>query len=264
MWNITKQRLKEQRNSVLIYLGAIIGYTFLMISLFPSMQKMDIESMLKEIPEDFSKFFGSDLASVYTTVEGYLSAEFLSFFFILIISFYIGSAAGSAIAGQIERKTMDFNLSQPISRIKIVISESIVALIYSALIVIVTSSAMLLFGKIFNAPFKFNGILVFTLLATFFIWAIYGIAIFLSSLLRSKISVMLLTFGIALASYVFLSLTRIVDKIKDFDHFSLFYLYDPQKLLQQAEINWNHLAVLALILILGLSSALAIFNKKDV
>lgn len=264
MINIIKQKFREHKNSVLIFILSIAGYALLMISLFPSLQKMDITTMMKQMPEEFAKFFGSDLTSAYTSIEGYLTMEFLGFFFILIISFYVGSAAGSAIAGQIEKRTMDFNLSQPISRTKIVLSESFVALFYSALIVATTSVAMFIFGKIFDISFKLDGLLAFTLIATLFMWAIYGIAILLSSILRSKISVMLLTFGFSLASYIFLSLTRMVDKIKDLDHFSIFYLYDPQKLLQTADIDWSQALILVSILLVGLTGSIIIFNKKDV
>jgi ABC-type transport system involved in multi-copper enzyme maturation permease subunit len=235
-----------------------------MISLFPSLQKMDIKAMMSQMPEQFTKFFGNDLTSAYTSIEGYLSMEFLSFFFILIVLFYVGSAAGSAIAGQIEKKTMDFNLSQPIPRTKFVISQSVIALLYSMGIVLATALSMFVFGKIFNAEFKITGLLAFSAFVTLFVWAFYGIGIFLSSFLRSKMSVMLAVVMFGLASYVFLSLTRMVDSIKDLDYLSIFHLYDPQKILQTGELNLSNLIVLAGIFLIGLTGSVIIFNKKDV
>ncbi len=263
MWNIIVQKFKEQKNSVLVYAGVLIGYILLMVSIFPSIKKMDIEELMKQMPEQFSKFFGEDGMAAYSTIEGYISVEFLSFFFILILAFYVGSTAGSAIAGQIEKRTIDFNLSQPISRTSALLSETLVALVYSTLIVLSCSIAMLLFGEIFSNPFKVNGLMAFFLIASLFIWAIYGIAIFLSSILRSKMAAMLLTFGITLFMYIFLSLTRMVDEIKELDKISIFYLYDPQKLLSTGEINWLYAFILFTIFACGLIGSLIIFNRKD-
>lgn len=263
MLNIIIQKFKEQRTSVSIYTGALIGYTLLMISMFPSIKKMDIEAMMKDMPEQFVKFFGDEGMASYNTIEGYISMEFLSFFFILILTFYIGSVAGSAIAGQIEKRTIDFNLSQPISRTKSLLAEGLVAIIYSALIIITCSLAMFLLGKIFDSHFKISGLIAFTAIATLFMWSIFGIAMFISSIFKSKSAVMLTTFGITLFMYIFLSLTRMVEKLKDYDKLSIFYLYDPQKLLKSGEINLSHAAILFAIFAIGLISSIVIFNKKD-
>lgn len=264
MINIIKQRIKEQLRGVLIYAGALCAYALLMISLFPSIKKMDLEALTKSMPEEFTKFFGDSGMSAYNTIEGYISMEFLSFFFILIVSFYVSAAAGSAIAGQIEKRIADFNLSQPISRTRIILAESVVALIYSAKIIFSLSIAMLIFGKIFNAEFRPNGLLAFAVLATLFLWAIYGIAILFSSFLKSKLGVILSTVGITLFFYIFSSLTRIVEKLSNYDKFSLFYLYNPQKLLETGAINWIHAGILLGILIVGLAGSIIIFNKRDV
>lgn len=263
MWNIILQKFKEQKTSVFIYAGALIGYILLMMSMFPSIKKMDIEAMMKDMPEQFVKFFGDEGMAAYSTIEGYLSMEFLSFFFILILTFYVGSTTGSAIAGQVEKRIIDFNLSQPISRTKMLLSETAVALIYSALIIVACSISMFIFGEIFSEPFKVRGLMAFSVIAILFMWAIYGIGIFLSSILRTKIAAMLITFGLTLFMYIFLSLTRMVDKLKDFDVISIFYLYDPQKLLKTGEINWLYASILAGIFLIGLLISLLIFNKKD-
>jgi len=264
MWNIIKQKLKEQKNSVLIYAGSLIGYAFLMISMFPQMKKMDINALMQSYPPEIAKFFGDSGMASYNTIEGFLAMEYLSFFFMLILTFYIGSAAGSAIAGQIEKRTADFNLSQPISRTKIVLSETIVALFYISIIVIGASLSVLIFCQLFDITINAKGICLFTLLATLFGWAHYGFAIFLSSLLRSKIGVTLLTVGISMGSYIFLSLTRLVDRIKGFENISIYKLYNPETVLKNASIDQNNLLILGGIALAGIIFSIIFFNKKDI
>jgi len=264
MINIIKRQFNEQKNSVLIYLISLIGYSLLMISMFPQMKKMDIEALIDSYPEEIAKFFGESGMASYGTIEGFLAMEFLSFFFILILMFYIGSAAGSVIAGQIEKKTIDFNLSQPISRTKIVLSNTIIIMFFSGALVTLISLSIWLLCQSYNIDISAKGLTAFTILATIFVWAFYGIAILLSSILRSKIGVTLLTVGFSLASYVFLSLSRVSDKLKDYDRFSIFYLYNPEEVLKTGNINWTHIAILASVFIIGLTGSIIIFNKKDV
>ncbi|MFA7253695.1 MAG: ABC transporter permease subunit [Patescibacteria group bacterium] len=256
--------MKEQRNSVAVYIASLVGYTFLMISMFPSMKKMDIDALISSYPEDFAKFFGDSGMASFGTIEGFLSMEFFSLFFILITSFYIGSAAGSAIAGQIEKRTMDFNLSQPISRTKLVLAEAITALFYSSLITVFVSSFTYLFCILFDVAISAKGIANFTVIATLLIWALYGIGLFLSSILKSKIGVMLLTVAFTLGSYVFLSLTRLVEKLQNLDMYSIFYLYDPEKLLRNTGFEYYQIYVLLGVFALGLAGSLIVFNRKDV
>jgi ABC-type transport system involved in multi-copper enzyme maturation permease subunit len=80
---------------------------------------------------------------------------------------------------------MDFFLSQPISRTKILISETIVALFYSMVIVVVTSFSIWGLAKIYDIEIGSDGLVAFSVVATFLLWAIYGLAIFLSSFITS-------------------------------------------------------------------------------
>lgn len=264
MFNVAIQTIKNQYKGVIYYSIGLFGYVWMLLAMYPAFHdKIDIEELMKAYPKEFLKFFGGGDMSLSST-EGFLSMEFLSLFFILIITFYIAASAGTTIAGAIERKTMDFSLSQPISRTKLVLADAIVSLGTIALLTLVTSISIFIFCQIYNNDINSLGLISFSIVATFFLWSIYGIAIFISSFMRSKITVVSTTLIITMGFYIFSSLTRIFDQLKNFDKYSLFYFYDPLKLLKDNAIDWNHIAILSAILLLGLSSSLIIFNRKDI
>ncbi len=263
MINIILQRFKEQRRGVFIYLGSLVAFGFVMISLFPTIKKMDIMSLIESYPKEIANFFSNSGMQSYGTFEGYISMEYLSFFFILIIMFYVGNTAGTAIAGQREKRTLDFNLSQPISRTKIVLAESLVNLLNSAMIVLGTALSLLVFTKIYNIDQSLSGIIAFFVVATGFVWAHLGLGMLLSSFLKSKSNVAFLVVGISLASYIMLSLTRIIEKLKFLEDFSIYRLYNPESLLRDGTINLNHIVILLSIMTIGVASSIIIFNKKD-
>lgn len=264
MINIIIQKLKEQKNGAIYYAAGLFAYTWLMIGLFPSMQSFDIDAYLQQMPEEFVKFFGGSERLQYSKIEGFLSMEYLSIFFVVIITFYLASSAGSVIAGGIEKRTIDFDLSQPISRTKYALSQFVVTLKYSAALVIFNIIAIYLLCLAYNINIKNTGLLAFGLTAILFMWALTGIAAFLSSVMKSKISVVLITVVIAFGSYVFLSLCNIIDQLADFKFISLYNLYNPQKLLESGQVEIKDIAILLAIFLVGTVASIIIFNKKDI
>jgi ABC-2 type transport system permease protein len=262
MINIIIQKFKEQFMASIYYLIGLVAYVWMMIWAFPIFSGLK-DTVVKQYPPQLLKFFGTDSAAGLSTIQGFLALEFLSLFFILIVGFYIGSSAGSIIAGSIEKKTIDFDLSQPISRTKYLIAGAVPSLINTFLLTALTSLSIILFCAIYKINISHQGVFAFVVTATFFLWSIFAIAIFLSSILKTKLSVASGTILIAMAFYIFTAMTKIVDRLSKYDKFSLFHLYDPQKLLDTGHINWSQILVMVIILIVGLSSSLIIFNKKD-
>ena len=265
MINIITRKFKDQWRSILYYLAGLSAYSWIMIAMYPSMKKVNLETYFEQMPKEFLQFFGATDMKAYSTIEGFLSMEYLSSFFILIIAFYVAATAGSTIAGAIEKRTIDFELSQPISRTKLILSEAIVSLFNTFLITFGAVYIIWLLCQIYDVSISGKGIFSFALTATVLMWAIYGIAILISAILRSKMSVAAVTLAFVLGSFIFFSLTQIFDKLKNFDILSIFYLYpNPQEVLKNSQIYWDKIGVLILILLVGLISSLVIFNKKDI
>lgn len=264
MFNIIKKGLKKQFSSSMYYFAGLFLYVWMMTSMFPSMEKIDLSKLYGQFPKEFLNFFGAKDILSLSSYEGFISIEFLSLFFILIISFFVASSASNTIAANIENKSIDFSLSQPISRTKFVLSNTIVSLLYTALLVILTSLSMYVLGKIYHVGLSIKGLLAFSIVAICLLWSIYGIAILLSSIFKNKVTVASATLSIVLAFYILIAMSNIIGKLKEFDKFSIFYAYNPQALLETGNINWNQAGALLLIFVLGLGTSILIFNKKDV
>ena len=264
MINHIIQKLKDQSLSIIYYSLGLFIYAWMMVGMFPSVQQANIEGYIDQFPEEMMKFFSGGIGLNMSTIEGFLSIEYLSLFFVLIITFYVAASAGSSIAGAIEKKTMDFQLSQPISRTQLLLSEIYVGLFYTFLIVAINVFFIWILCRLYNTTIGSEGLIKFTFIGTLFMWSIYGIAILLSSFLKAKMRVVSFTLTIVLMFYIFTSLTAIIDKLKDYNKYSLFYFYDPQNLLNDGALNWHHIGIMLSILILGILSSILIFNKRDI
>lgn len=259
---IIKYKLKEQFKGVCFYFIGLFLYAWMMIGLFPSVSKVK-DVYTQALPENLLKIFGAESMQSIGTITGFISLEYLALFFVLIIAFYIGSSAGSTVAGQSEKKTIDFNLSQPISRTKFLLSGATVTIFYTIVLVFLSSVSMLALSRIYNNPFSFTGITAFFVVASVFLLSFYGIAILLSTILKNKLAVAGGTVWILVVFYTLTAMTKIVDRIKDYDKFSLFYAYNPQKLLETGIIIWHQVFVLTIVFAIGLLGSIIIFNKKD-
>ncbi len=264
MLNVIRRKLKEQSRTAMFYAIGLFAYAWMIIAIFPMMEEFDFEMYIESFPEEMMTLLGAGDIEAMNTIEGFLAIEYLAIFFILILTFFVASSAGTTIAGAIEKKTIDFQLSQPISRIKMLLSEAIVTIIYTIGLVVFNSVVMILLGKLHNVDISLKGVLAFTILATGMMLSIYGISILLSSIMKSRAVVMTSTIFLILAMHIFQSLTMIVDKLQDFEQTTLFYMYKPEVVLSTGDIDHNHILVFFLVFTVGLLSSIIIFNKKEI
>jgi ABC-2 type transport system permease protein len=265
MFNVILRKFKEQRKSFMYYAIGLVLYSWMIIALFPFFTEgLDLDSYVQAFPESMMVMLGVEEATSMNTIEGFLSLEYLAIFFVLILTFFIASSAGATIAGAVEKKIMDFQLSQPISRSKLLLSEAIATICYAIGLVLINSIAIILFTKFYSVGINTSGILAFTIMAIGMMLSIYGIAILLSSFLRSRTLVMTSTVFLILAMHIFQSLTMIVDKLEGFKKVTLFYMYNPEKTLATGNIEWIYILTFLLIFTVGLLLSVFVFNKKEI
>lgn len=264
MLNQIKRRILDQYKGVIYYSGGLLLYMWMIISLFPSAKSIDISSFVNQAPDYLKGIYSSGGLKDISTIEGFLSGEILSFFLILIVAFYVAGSASSTIAGAIEKKTMDFQLSQPISRTKYYLSDFITTIGFTAVISGITLLSIKPLCAAYNISINGAGIAKLWLMALIMLLAVYGISLLFSSLLRSKAGVVSLTVGITFALYMLTTLSSGVEKLKPFQSYSLYYYYKPYELMTGSSIEIKDVIVLLLVFIIGSLLGLAIFNKKDI
>ena len=264
MFNIIKRQFSEQLMGVIYYIAGLSVYGWLMVYLFPKFSGTDIGAMLEQYPEDIKAFIGESGVQMFSTIEGFLSVEFIGISIPMILAFYVAGSAGSAIAGMIEKKTMDFNLSQPVSRTKMVLSHGVVTLAYSALISFTVFLMTYFASLVHNVDMSFKGLMVTAFISMLLLWAFYGIAILLSSIFKKRLPVIGALVAFALLSYIYDGLSNAVDVLKDYSEITFYTMYDSFDLMTNASVNWWHVLIYLGVAVVGTIGALIIFNKKDV
>ncbi|MCL5093911.1 MAG: ABC transporter permease [Patescibacteria group bacterium] len=265
MFAVVLRTLKDKKNALFTYTSAALGFLLMYVALYPSIQKMDktYEDMAKMLPEGLMKAFGLDINTL-GTFEGYISTEFFSMVVPIMVIAFAVSFAGWAIAGEIEKGTVEILLAQPISRLKAFLSKYIAGFSYLALFIGVSILSVIPMAKIFDFSIKSGNFLKVTGITFLFGLAVYSLGVLFSSIFSEKGKVYLATSGILILMYVLNIIAVLKDNLKDLKYFSFFHYYNPSEVLVKGKIDW--LGVWIFLLVAFVSTVLAAFwfKKRDI
>ena len=260
-----KKTIKDFKWSIFWYGLGVLLYGALMISFFPMMQDMgeEFEKMMESYPPAFLQAFGVEMDS-FNSIEGFLSVEYLSFVWVVIIGILIFALGASIVSGEIDKGTSEFSFSLPIKRKKIVLEKFSASFLISLIIIFITLITIIIGTYIIGESPHFKGFLAFFIVASALAFFLLAFATFLSSFSSGKGKVYGICGGFFILSYTIHILVGISDKALDFYFLSFFKYYgSPGDILSSGSIDiWNILVFLIAGAIL-LISGLIIAEKRD-
>lgn len=265
MGTIFWRAIKDRRILLLIYILSSIVLLWMYIALFPAFkdQSASLEQLIKNYPESFLKAFNFDIKS-FTTVEGYLATEQFSFVWPMMMIFMMVGYAGSALAGEIEKGTIEVLLAQPIARAKVFLSRYLAGFMMLVVFVIFSVFSALPLSRAYDINFTSENFVTMAILSLLFGSSVYSIGFFLSSIFSDRGKVFFISGGILVAMYVLNILAAIKESLADLKYVSFFYYFNPSKALIYNQIDpWAYLVFLGAALVLTFAG-LIIFMRRDV
>lgn len=261
--NIFRQTLKDNKTIIIIFALALALYSFMLVSLFPTVNKFSgLTEYWDSLPEGMKAFFNIQGIG-FDTLEGFLTIEFV-LVWILISAGFVISFANKIVVKEIESGTMELLLSYPISRKKLIITRSIVALIGILLLVLATILSILITAHSKGISVHDFRIFKFGFIGFFLCLAIYAYSLLFSCIFDERNKVILASVGLTIALYILDVFAKLSDKVKDFHFLSLFKYYDPQGVLSRGDIYWGGVGILLLFSIICFIISLIVFERKDI
>lgn len=265
MWAVFWRILKDRRIILLVYTLASIGLLWMYIGLFPTFkdQSANLEQLIKSYPESLLKAFNFDIKS-FTTLEGFLSTEQYSFVWPLMVVFIAIGFAGSCLAGEIERGTIEVLLAQPISRLKLFISRYLAGIFMLIVFIFFSVYAAPPLSHAYEIDFKAENFTTLAILCFMFSLSIYSIGMFLSSIFSDRGKVFFISGGLIVAMYVINIVSTLKDNLEDLKYFSFFYYFNPSQALVYNKIDEIAYWVFFGTAIIMAISGLIIFSKRNI
>lgn len=261
--NIFWQTLKDSKISIIIFTLALALYSFMLVSMFPTVNKVSgLTDYWESLPEGMKAFFNIQGVG-FDTLEGFLTIEFV-FMWILISAAFVISFANKIVTKEVESGTMELLLSYPISRKKLIISRSLVALIGIIILILGTILSILITAHGKDISLHDFRIIKFGFVGFFLCLVIYSYSLLFSCIFDERNKVIFTAVGLTVVFYILDVFSKLSDKIKDFHFLSIFKYYDPQGVLSKGDIYWSGIGILLLISIICFTISLIVFERKDI
>ena len=265
MWTIVKRIYRDKRKAIFGYSFASALITLLYASLLPTFvdQADELEKLYETFPDGFFKAFGIEQVR-FDTLEKFLSVEFYSLIWpILVIIFAIG-LAGFLLAAEVEKGTIEHLLSKPQSRIKVFFSKYFGGASILLTFTIITVLVAIPTAAMFDVPYEVESTWWILALCSLFVLATFSIGMFVSAIVSEKGKVGVYVGVLYLAMYLANVVSLLMEDLEWLKHFSFFHYFDYQAALVDHAIGAESIAVFGATAIVGLTMGAVLFHRRDI
>lgn len=254
--NLFKKELKRNRKNFMIWTGIAVGFTMMIISLYPSFKDMGIE-MGKAIPKEMAKAFNMDMSS-WQEISGYYKTYF-GFHIIIILTIFSCSFGASIISKEENERTSEFLFTKPISR-KEVFTTKVLALfsIISLSLLIQTLVTFLMILLVVNNTVNWKHIFEMHLNGYVLCLFFGSIGLVLSQIIKGVKNYMGPVVGVVMGTYFLHGIGSAIDEANWIAKFSPFHYLGVDEFHPFAIVIFT-MAILLLIL-----AAFKVFYRKDI
>jgi ABC-2 type transport system permease protein len=254
------QTLKDKVKGNVLAILLILVFVTYMVMMFPEVQKITgIDEILKS--PAFQMMLGKNVD--FTSFDGFLSLEMFGLTS-LVICGYIGFMTASFLAGEIEMKTIDLLLAQPVTRVRLVIERYGALIPMIILLVLALLVGVFIGTKYMNIDASYQWLAYALAFMGLFMLAFGAISLFVSAVLNDGRTAAIASLGLLIVMYFMETIGQSVEKLEIIRSFSLFHYVQYSKILVFHDLSLGDLAVMLAVTILFIGLAVLAFRRKDI
>ena len=260
-FRITIQTIKDYWKSTLILTLLFSGMAALYAGMFPAFEEMMVEMGESGALDSFAFIPGYEDMASYV---GFLNIEMYQIFWVLILGIIIGFLAASSIAKEIESKTIDILMSNPVSRKQIIIEKFIGLLPMVLIINFVAMLTIMMMTIAIGEDLNFWYLILTHLISLPYFFSIVAIGLFISTLFDEKMKASVVMMAIVVAMFIFDSIAEMIPDYETLGLISLKHYFQPYNALKLGQIDATANLILILVTIIALIAAMFYFDWKDI
>lgn len=260
--NIIKRELRAHMKSLLIWIGCIIAIVALMMSEFSAFyNNPEMGKILDTMPKALMDAFAMNGANL-TTVSGFVSLTSVYFYIALAV---FAVLLGSSIISKEERdKTVEFFLTLPVSRQKVIVCKLISAIINCIIINAVSGLALYTTTAKYKPGADFYTFLGLILAAMFIIQMIFlSIGMLLAAITKRYRKSGTYSVSILLAAYFLSVLVGMSSKIDFLKYITPFKFFEANYILREGSFEGVFLLISLGIIAAATAGVFVFYPKRD-
>ncbi len=260
--SLVLKTVRERWRMAAIFAGVIVGYALLLAAIYPSIGKMKVD-YAKQIPKALARFFGASTFNI-NTFNSYVSLQFLSLMWVILVAAFVIAMARRMVAGELKDGTLEFLLSQPVQRWKLLSVQA--GLLLAAIVgfVLVTMGSIVACAALFGVGTTYGGYAALMLPACALFIAIAGYSILFSAIFRDPGPAAMAAAGLTLFFYLMNFAASYWKSIEFLGWASIFKYYQPLNVIQNATVSARDVLIPILFGLACFAGALWVFQRRDV
>ncbi len=260
--NIFFRELKGNFKSLLIWSGIVILFVSMGMTKFSAYEgNPEMLAILDNMPPALLAAFNFNAFNL-TTVTGFLGVMFTYFALLVSISAVMW---GSDIISKEERdKTVEFALTLPITRGRLVTAKILAALVNCIVLLLITWGATLVNVAKYQPDGNFYNFLSLSILALFIIQMVFlAVGVFLGCAMKQYKQSSSVAVSLLLGTYFISVISGLSEDLEFLKYFSPFKYFDPVMLLRESRIDITFVLISAGIIAVCLVGGYATYAKRD-
>ena len=260
-FRITLQTIKDNWRSTLILTVLFSGMAALYAGMYPAFEDIMLDMGQSGALDPFAFIPGyEDMASYI----GFLNIEMYQIFWVLILGIIIGFLAASTIAKEIESKTIDILMSNPISRKQIIIEKFLGLLPMVLIINFVAMFTLMMITMVIGEELDFWYLTLTHIISIPYFFSIVALALFISTVFDEKMKASVVTMAIVVAMFIFDSIAEMIPDYETLGLISLKHYFKPYDALKFGEVDIFANVILLIVMIIAILAAIVYFEYKDI
>lgn len=260
-FRITLQTVFDHWKSTVVLTLLFSGMAAMYTLMYPAFEDMMKDMQNSGSLEQFAFIPGYQDMGSYV---GFLNIEMYQIFWVLILGIIIGFIAASMISKEIEGKTFDLLMSNPLSRKQIIVEKflglvpMVLIINLGALLTIIGSTIAI--GENLNFYYLF---LTHSVSVLYFL-AIISLGLFISTIFDEKMKASIVTMAIVVGMFILDSIAQMIPDYDYIGYFSLKNYYKPFETLKFGKVYSTGVIVLIVFTAIVLAVTMIYFEHKDI
>ena len=262
-WTLLRGTLHQHRNSIFWFSFGLVSYAWMMTWFYPQLSGTEYAELVESMPAEMMAIFGGTEVS-FASMGGYFQTEYLGLMWMLIVASALIIFGARAFAGEIADGTMEFVLTQPISRVKVAITRVVALIGYAVVLAVASFAPIMIFGPKYEIDLSAETFWTLCAFGTLFMLAIGGLALLLSSVFRGAGKPGAIVAGILVLFWIADLMAGVSDVAEFFDPVNIVSYWQPGMIINGDAVAteaWWLYGILALVTLVG---SVFVFSRRDV
>ena len=262
-FRIAFQTVKDYKKTTIIIALLFMAIAAMYCGMFPSFQDTLLEMSKSGMFEDYAQFLGP-AAMDMATYAGFVNLELYQIFWIVILGILLGFIAASQISREIEGKTIDLLMSNPVSR-KQIVFEKFIGLIPLMLVInFATMLAVIGITAAIGESLDFGYLFLTHVLSIPYFLAVFAIGILISVIIDEKMKASIFFIGTLMGMYVIDMVSKTSADYEALGYASIIHYVDLYDSLKYGKVDVSGVFVLIAVIVVCLTIAMIYFEHKDI